>query len=369
MVRIMTVLHRLSCKRVFIHGGYGIGNVGDEAVIAGILEKIRTMNHDCEVIVSSYDPRETAIRYGVKSVKSWTLQALRWIAGSDVVLIGGGLIVGPLLKYGRSALYRLLSGKFCLVSASIGKLLGKDVHFISIGVEDYPDIISKILLAPILNRCNTVSVRDTLSRDVLQRHRVSKHIAVAIDPAFHLSTASDSQVKRIFAKNDIPLDKKLIGLSARSLKDPILNEKILRSLYKTVNWLLGIDVDHCVVYFPHWIAKKSYSTFDDDLRTYQLLKDRMNANANERFKLLGDNNPRNVKAAYSFMKFSICMRYHSVIFNEAVGTPYVAIEYAPKVTALLTAFNKRSFGLPLDQLSFQSLRDLITEKLLKSGSI
>src|SRR5207247_2451329 len=70
---------------ILVLGGYGYRNVGDEAMLAGLLREIGT---DRRVTVVSRLPAETAALHGVRSIPiSQSVQALR---GHRSLIIGGG---------------------------------------------------------------------------------------------------------------------------------------------------------------------------------------------------------------------------------------------------------------------------------------
>lgn len=73
--------------RLLISGYYGAGNLGDEALLAGLLAALR----DAPVtpIVASLDPRATARDHGVAAIDRWRGLPLG-VLRADAVLSGGG---------------------------------------------------------------------------------------------------------------------------------------------------------------------------------------------------------------------------------------------------------------------------------------
>ena len=49
------------------------------------------------------------------------------------------------------------------------------------------------------------------------------------------------------------------------------------------------------------------------------------------------------------------MRYHSNIFAAKMGTPFVAVVYEEKMAGFLELAGMSDYGLPLEDLSFESL--------------
>ncbi len=77
--------------RVLLSGYYGFGNLGDEALLEVIVERMRARFPAVELEVLSATPGVTAARYGVATAPRWEWRAIRSaIARADVVLSGGG---------------------------------------------------------------------------------------------------------------------------------------------------------------------------------------------------------------------------------------------------------------------------------------
>jgi polysaccharide pyruvyl transferase WcaK-like protein len=74
-----------------LSGYYGFGNLGDEALLQVIVERLRARWPDCAVNVLSGDPAATARAYGVQATPRMDIPRVRSaIEGADIVLSGGG---------------------------------------------------------------------------------------------------------------------------------------------------------------------------------------------------------------------------------------------------------------------------------------
>ena len=77
--------------RFLLSGYYGFGNVGDEALLQVIVERLRARWPACAVDVLSGDPSGTARTYGVEATPRMDLGRVRAaVDRADVVLSGGG---------------------------------------------------------------------------------------------------------------------------------------------------------------------------------------------------------------------------------------------------------------------------------------
>ncbi|MBV8372761.1 MAG: polysaccharide pyruvyl transferase CsaB, partial [Candidatus Eremiobacteraeota bacterium] len=77
--------------RVLLSGYYGFGNLGDEALLEVIVERMRARFPNVELEVLSAAPRATSNAFGVAAESRWDIRAVRRaIARANVVLSGGG---------------------------------------------------------------------------------------------------------------------------------------------------------------------------------------------------------------------------------------------------------------------------------------
>src|SRR5579862_7514913 len=77
--------------RVLISGYYGFGNLGDEALLEVIVQRLRRRFPQLDLEVLSATPQATAAAYNVASVPRWQWRSVREAIGrADVVVSGGG---------------------------------------------------------------------------------------------------------------------------------------------------------------------------------------------------------------------------------------------------------------------------------------
>lgn len=91
--------------RVLVSGYYGFGNLGDEALLEVIVQRLRAMPERPSIEVLSATPQRTATAFGVETTARWDWRAVRAaIARADVVLSGGGGLLQNATSF-RSLLY------------------------------------------------------------------------------------------------------------------------------------------------------------------------------------------------------------------------------------------------------------------------
>jgi len=137
--------------RLLISGYYGAGNLGDEALLAGLLGALR----DAPVtpVVASLDPRATTRDHGVAAVDRWRGLPLA-VLRADAVLSGGGGLLQDVtsarsLDYYLSVLRlaRLLRKPAVVFAQSLGPLTDAGEHRVRralrgvpLGLRDQPSL-------------------------------------------------------------------------------------------------------------------------------------------------------------------------------------------------------------------------------------
>ena len=99
--------------RAVLCGYYGMGNAGDEALLASLLQMLPQA---VKPIVLSGDPEETYARYGVRAVPRKSLRVLPALRSADAFIWGGG----SLMQDATSALNPLYYGGLMGIAHGLG---------------------------------------------------------------------------------------------------------------------------------------------------------------------------------------------------------------------------------------------------------
>ncbi|MFC1686695.1 polysaccharide pyruvyl transferase family protein, partial [Patescibacteria group bacterium] len=150
-------------SKVFIIGFYGCHNIGDEAILTGILESLNETGHSFEVRALSHNPKHTEEIHQIKGVKQslhkgflrmlffeWfgILKSIFW---ADILFLGGGSLVHDLRFYNLPIL---------LGACIFGKLLGKKTVLYGCGVGPITTKLGKWCCRNLLGRFDLITVRD-----------------------------------------------------------------------------------------------------------------------------------------------------------------------------------------------------------------
>ena len=346
--------------RALIHGYFGMGNVGDEAILTVIIRELKSRGF--EPIVLSANPKRTMKLHGVSSCPDKLSSFRFWKAllkSSLLVFAGGG-------KYGEKTMRRL-----CFLTI-LTKILGKRVEFRAIGIYPYEwvglpiamdkpkpfnDWSTRIMLKIAFTLADKVTVRDTFSKYTLMLSDVPREVEIEEDLAFKLEPIDDESALRILSHHGVDLSRKLVvGVNLRTL-DLRTRSKIVKVLSEVLDWLIEHDAE--VIFIPFGYGSTSGRFFDNDLIVASELKNRMSYGYKPKI-IDVEYKPREILGLFRFLNLFIGMRYHSIIFSAMMRIPTVALIYDTKTVELLKGKRYRHCCFPI------SINGLNANKLKKA---
>jgi polysaccharide pyruvyl transferase WcaK-like protein len=290
---------------ILILGGSGYRNVGDEAMLAGLLTELG----DRRVTVVSRAPAETSGMHGVPAVGVG--DAVAALRRHRSILIGGGSLFGS----DMGAIGRLLPAFGLWASA-----LGREVALVGIGLDPQPGAAA--LVRRLAHRAKVVRVRDRSSVEVLAgwgiRAEVGPDLSKAMAPAPPATGAA------LLRAAGVRLGRPVVGLSLTALA-PSLAARVLEAVSGAIDELP--ETQFCFI--P--MSQHPFVQAHNDL----LLARRLRARQPRVAILEGSHHPAAVLAACGHLTALVGMRYHSLLFAERQAVPLVPISYAPKTRTWL----------------------------------
>jgi polysaccharide pyruvyl transferase CsaB len=186
-------------NRVLLIGWYGRDNLGDEAILAGLVAELRRQDSRVEITARSFNAADTARRHGVKAVcaniieppfrwwgpRTWAAAARESAAAlrADVVALGGG---GLLVDCAPGSVYNYL------LPIRIAQMLRRRTGAIAVSAEHLVEKDSIEMTRETLNRMDFLSVRDGKSAEVLKSIGVERDMPLVSDPALLLPSPGDA---------------------------------------------------------------------------------------------------------------------------------------------------------------------------------
>jgi polysaccharide pyruvyl transferase CsaB len=305
-----------------ISGYFGFQNIGDEAILAAMIEHLREADHGARIVVVSKDPILTKKLHNVSAVnRNDILGISRELADSDLFISGGGSLLQDVTSP-RSVPYYL-------GLVTLAKAMKKPVFFYAQGIGPLNLGFSKFLVKTVGNLANTITVRDEPSLRLLQGIGVTEpKMHVVADPVFGLKSHCGQGKGRDFLHaSGIPgKGRPLVIVSVRPW---LAVPGYIQAVASACDHLTETH-GAVIVYIPFHKAQ--------DAPICQACIEVMKAPA---YMWDCAASPREIMSLMEDADFTIGMRYHSLVFAVATATPFVALSYDPKVDGLLSIVGEK----------------------------
>jgi polysaccharide pyruvyl transferase CsaB len=324
------MMEKKPIKNVLICGNYGIGNLGDEAILDGLIRLVSSTWPAAKITVMSSIPAATKKAHkvnavslfpsGIRSVfKFWfslnsvkTMSALR---KSDLVLLGGGGLFND-EKWQAIFVWFI---QFCWFWAYRKRLV-----CVAQSVGPLRKWWSRNLVRLVFNYSKLITVRDNSSAKLLQGLSI-KDVHVLADPAFAIgyeSPLSRNKQNQVVisirpwqSHNSLALYKEMAQFI-----DNVFEKKNLRSIFLPFQTEIEND-QKCFDKISELLVNKEaleYVQPDDYTHALEII---------------------------SRSKAVVGMRLHSIIFATLTATPFLALSYSNKVTAYADMIDMGEFVL------------------------
>lgn len=320
-------------RNVLISAFIGSKNLGDEAIFESILANIDFKG--ATVSALSVNPPIT-LKKGVVALNANSpIGIYHAIKQTDVVIMGGGGIIQD-----QSSILNILYYTFQLFIAKIHK---KPVILAFVGVGPLRFGISKWLLAKSSSCISLAIVRDNKSKRLLKGVCNNLNVLEYYDPVLNYPATV-----RHVSGDEQPQDIIMVSLRQWFFSIPMLPASAARRLnalgvksnkYKKLTTALAHTFDQYLD--ENESSNLQFVSFYDteDLRMTSdvLMAMRHKERCHEPSSNLSAQEYINLVAR---VRFLVGIRLHSLIMASIVGTPFVAINYSPKVKSFAEMMNQ-----------------------------
>ncbi|HLX26537.1 MAG TPA: polysaccharide pyruvyl transferase CsaB [Candidatus Cybelea sp.] len=294
--------------RVLISGYYGFGNLGDEALLEVMLERVRARFPSARLEVLSASPQVTASQHRVETVPRWEWREVRSAIGrSDVIVSGGGGLLQNATST-RSLLY--YAG---ILREAIRRRRKTMLFAQSVGPLDY---WGRLIVRQFCKGLDRATVRDERSQRLLHELLPSTPIEQTADPVF------------LYDEADEAVDLSGEGLGPESGPYAIVSIRKAAALRDAPSAVaravdrLGRDHGIRAAFLPlGGAADAAASTDVIRLCTSNPV-------------LLPECTLRTAASILRGAHVVVAMRLHALILAARYAVPFMAIAYDPKVSAL-----------------------------------
>ncbi len=327
-------------NHILISGYYGFDNSGDDAILKAMIKDIKMTDEKLNIKVLSNNPLRTNEIYNVESVNRFNYtEVIRAMKETDLFISGGGSLLQDVTST-RSILYYLsLMG--------LALFLKKPIMVYANGIGPINKKFNRLLTRTILNKVDIITLRDEGSRDYIREMKVkNKDVFVTADPVFTLQEANEKRVNEIMDIEEIPTDKKMVGIAIRHWKD---DDKLVRMISKTVDKIAD-DYDVNIVLVP--------MHFPEDVKISNSV---LNLVKTKRCYVLQNKYPvEEIMGIIKGMDLIIGMRLHTLIYAATQEVPMIGLVYDPKIKGFLEEMRINNW-LYVDSLDEENLFLLFQE--------
>jgi polysaccharide pyruvyl transferase WcaK-like protein len=332
--------------RIHLGGNiYGCGNIGDDAILAGLLKIIRSAAPDAELTVATYEAKSLSfLPPGTRTVSSYDENAVaKSIARCDVFISGGGTMIGDELGANFPLIHNLKR-------VAEAKRLGKGAIMLAIGANRLKTEQGLKLAAMLAQCCDLITVRDQASQDVcLSLGLAEERVLKTADPAFLLEATPTARSEKIKAR---------IGENGKTLGVNVVNEA----------WADRADYKKAIAAFCDAMNEQQELTpvfFCNEVRQGEKYDQAANKQTAEfitgrRVFLEPDYlSPGEMIDVISAFDAVFTMRMHGLIFSALAGRPFAAISRVDKVDNFMRLFDMKPSGTIEDIQAERIVEDLV----------
>jgi polysaccharide pyruvyl transferase CsaB len=286
--------------RAVLCGYYGMGNGGDEALLASLLQMLP---HNVQPLVLSANPKATEELHQVESCDRYMVWSLlKALKRSDVFIWGGGSLMQDATSARNPIYYGGLMG--------LARGMGLKTIAWAQGIGPLHRSLSRWVTKRAFRACDRVTVRDHGSAQLLADWQIP--CIVAPDPVWALKSEPMPNLSSRHAPR--------IAVMLRS--HPLLTSTKLACLTQALSDLQKATDAH-VLLIPFQPTKD------------EAIAQQIHGALGAKSEVIVQTNPRILKGIFHGVEMAIAMRFHGLIMAAAEGCRCSAISYDPKVSRLM----------------------------------
>lgn len=380
---------------IFVTGGWGYGNIGDDAILLATLNSVHERLPDAALHLTSFNPQETKFHHSLGSIysfhyyldlRNWRgrLTFIRftiWLALRLFGIRAPGLVgqgFAELLNQLENADLVLMAGggyfndrwrgSFLARIAEIcaSKAAGKPVIVYGQTVGPFASKFARILMPRVLKFVDRVAYRDVQSEQVLRSFRYPMSRAVLTADEANLISVAEKE-KRIGTQSQTALPR--IGVMIQKFRpyegadgtkpfSLVADEGVYFATIVDALVSLGRDLCTDYVFLPS-------TTWDIDF--CNSVRERVQEKLDKTFELVVDRPVAEYLECCRSVDLMLSTNMHPIILASAAGVPCVSISYFYKVDDFMDSIGLSAFVIRIDEVTESGVVDLV-KLALKSKS-
>ncbi len=296
--------------RVVLSGYYGFRNLGDDAILLALRDRLHETLPGATLVALSRRPAETREKCGVEAVDRFRPFAVhRAIKGASCFISGGGSLLQDHTST-RSLLYYTT-----LIRAA--KRFGKPVMFYANGIGPVETESGRERARAAAELADVITLRDAESLDALRAMGVkNEHITVTADPVFAMPGGDAARGRERLTALGVPADRPVLGVSVRFAAGMEAN------IAEFAKFCDAVSETAAVVFLVMQTGA--------DTAAADAVRAKMSARS---YEVSAPYDPQSMSDMLACMDAVVSTRLHSLIFAACSHVPVLGVVYDPKVSA------------------------------------
>lgn len=350
----MTLRH----MRLLIAGYYGFGNLGDEAILTGLIAALHQRFDDPQLTVLSGDPdRSMREHLSVTAIHWQDLPAIIDQARqAELILLGGGGLFQDYWEVrAESLLTRDYAGLTFFGSIPLlAYLQGAPCQVLGIGLGPLRTEAGRQATATMLSFAEAISVRDPASKELLESLGLTgaRPVEMSSDLALLLEPASPIELDRYLQGLGLTLSEDLTAVNLRYWDFGVNPELWPQAVGRALDGILERESGQLLL-IP--FQAEAGSRYENDLEVLQRAQSAM-AHPERTILLRQVPSPALALGLMGRCRAALVMRLHAAIFAGQLNLPTLALAYDPKVSAWMTELGWGSGCLTPDRWTPQDIQ-------------
>lgn len=309
--------------RLLVAGYAGCGNLGDDAILSGLIAHLQTEHPEVRLTALTGSPARDTRRFGIPCRdRRWLPSVFFSMLRADVFLLGGGSLLQDGTSRRSLAYYLTLLKLARLAHCRTGTLA------VGLGPLRTPFSLRAVLKA--LDKCDILTLRDAESLRFLVLHGTERSRPVLVpDPAVYLPPAPPLRRDAILAHLGVPPGSRLLCVAVRPASPDCADAlRILACAVRRAVTAFGLTA-----VFPVLDRARDTAAAETVIR----LSDCGG-------RIFFPDEASDLPALFRGAGLLVSMRLHALLFADAVGTPAIAV--SPDAHEGKLAAFARASGIP-----------------------
>lgn len=342
-----------------IYGYYGQNNVGDDYIMASVINTVLKSNKNDRIgvfvlknVFDNYNFPQNIyfLQLPQNKILRQLFIMLQVIKSNKFIIGGGGL-------WTNDSFGKVITNYFWIFFANIFKT---DVSLYGVELTKIRNEKVKGLWSKLINKIDMVNTRTCVSFNILTdmaKENDRKKITFSPDITFAIS---DIDIKKFQKKDDLIKEKYILwALAMPWNQDEMMNDHYKKRYNRFIDDLYSLYLELNKIYPGVTHLFVPFLKGEDNI----IIEDLISKGINNYQIYQG--NTYTIRELFAEADFSVCMRFHSIIFSLFESCKFIAISYSPKTTNTLLEndiFSYIEFGIR-DSGYFYKEFDLDTSKL------